>query len=43
VECVNVVEEFKDMKVRSFDLRVVCTELYRKRQPGNKMYIDRVS
>jgi hypothetical protein len=36
VECVNVVEVFKDMKVRPFDLRAVWTELYRKRQPGNK-------
>jgi len=26
------------MKVRPFDLRAVCTELYRKRQPGNKIH-----
>jgi hypothetical protein len=35
---VNVVEGFRDMKVRPFDLRAVWTEMYRKRQPGNKIY-----
>ena len=33
----DVVEWFKDVNVRPFDLRAVCTELYRKRQPGNKI------
>jgi len=37
----NVVEGFKDMKVRPFDLRAIWTKLYRKRHPGNKIYMYR--